>query len=137
MFTGVADLLPQRGDTPFEGERAHRHPPTVAGLPDNEVGVGAGVGEEDFVELRVSGQLDDRADLDARLIQRDQQIRQTGVALGALLAARHHETPLRPVRQRGPDLLAIDDPVLTLFVEYRGGCDVGEVTARAGLGIAL
>ena len=137
MFPGVTDLLPQRGDTAFEGERAHRHPPSVAGLTDDEVSVGAGVGEEDFVELGVSGQLDDRADLDARLIQRDQQIGQTGVPLGALLAARHDETPLRPVRQRGPDLLAIDDPVPTLFVEHRGGCDVGEVAARAGLGIAL
>ena len=54
---------------------AHGHPPAVARLPDHQVGVGAGVVEEHLVELGVAGELDDRADLDARLIQRHQQVR--------------------------------------------------------------
>ena len=55
--------------------------------------------------------------------------------LGALLGARHHETPLRPVRQRRPHLLAVDHPLVA--VEHGGGGHVGQVAAGSGLGIAL
>ena len=95
-LTRVTDLLAQRGHAALEGQRAHRDPPAVAGLADHQVGVGAGVVEEHLVEFRVAGQLHDRADLDAGLVQRHQQIGQARVALGALLGAGHHEAPLRP-----------------------------------------
>ena len=65
-LTRITDLLAQRGHPALEGQRAHRHAPAVARLADHQVGVGAGVVEEHLVELRVAGQLDDRADLDAR-----------------------------------------------------------------------
>ena len=44
--------------------------PALAGLADDQVGVGARAGEEDLVELRAAGQLLDRADLDAVLVER-------------------------------------------------------------------
>ena len=55
--------------------------------------------------------------------------------LGALLGAGHHEAPLRPVRQRGPHLLPVDDPLVA--VEHGRRRHVGEVAAGAGLGVAL
>lgn len=136
-LTRVTDLLPQRRNAALEGQRSHRDAPAVARLADHQVGVGAGVVEEHLVELRGAGDLDDRPDLHARLVQRHQQIRQAGVALGALLGAGHHEAPLRQVRERRPHLLAIDVPLLTLAVELGGSGHVGQVAAGAGLRISL
>ena len=99
MLTRILDLLTERGDAAFERQRPHGHTPPVAGFTDHEVGVGAGVIEKHLVELGVAGELDDRPDLDARLIQRHQQVGEAGVTLGPLLGPRHHEAPLRPVRQ--------------------------------------
>ena len=44
--------------------------------PTTIVGVGAGVVEEDLVELRRAGELADRPDLDAGLLHRDEQVGQ-------------------------------------------------------------
>ena len=134
-LTGVTDLLAQRGHAALELQGSHRHTPAVAGFPDHQFGVGAGVGEEHLVELRVTGQLDDRADLDTRLVKRHKQIRQTLVPFGALLGSRDDEAPLRPVRQRRPDLLPVDDPAVP--VEVRRRRHIGEVAAGTGFGVAL
>ena len=93
-FAREADLLSQRGDTALELQQPHRHGPASAGLADDEIRVGHRVVEEDLIELRGAGELLDRADRDARLIERHEQERQSGVALRARLAARDDEGPL-------------------------------------------
>ena len=80
-------------------------------LADDEVGVGAGAGEEHLVELRGAGELVDRPDLDALLVHRHQQVGQAAVALRAGLGAGDHEAPVGLVGQRGPHLLPVDHPV--------------------------
>ena len=113
----------------------HRDPPAVAGLADDQVGGGPGAGEEHLVELRAAGQLLDRPDLDAVLVDRDQQERQPVVPLGAGLGARDDEEPLAELRVGRPDLLAVDHPVVA--VQPGLGLHVGQVGAGAGLGVAL
>ena len=49
--------------------------------------------------------------------------------------AREHEDPLCPVRERRPDLLARDHPLVTL--EHGPRLHVGEVGAGVGLGVSL
>ena len=58
------------------------------------------------------------------------------MCLGALaVGARDHEDPLRPVRERRPDLLPVDDPLVAVEV---GAClHVREVGAGVGLGVSL
>src|SRR5690606_27952672 len=85
--------------------------------------------------LAVARDLDDRAHLDAGLLHRHQQVRQPVVSLRARLGAAEHEAPVGPLRPRGPDLLALDDPLAAL--EPRARLHVGEVGAGVGLRVAL
>ena len=93
-LAGEADLLAQGRDAALEAEQPHRHPPALARLADDQVGGGAGAGEEDLVELRAAGELLDRPDLDAVLVHRHQQERQPVVPLGAGLGAGDDEAPV-------------------------------------------
>ena len=83
---------------------ATRQPPFD--LADDVVGGGASAVEERLVELAVAGDLHDRADLDAGLVHRHQQVRQALVLRRVAVGAAQHEDPLRPVRERRPHLLA-------------------------------
>src|SRR5690606_15467686 len=85
--------------------------------------------------LAVARDLDDRAHLDAGLLHRHQQVRQAVVSLGARLGAAQHEAPVGPLRPRGPDLLALDDPLAAL--QARARLHVREVGAGVRLGVAL
>ena len=98
-----------------------------------------GVGEEHLVELGGAGDLADRPDVDAGRVHPDQQVGEPLVALAPCLGAADDEAPVRPLGQRGPDLLAVDDPlgVVTLALEAGRGLDVGEIAAGVGFGIAL
>lgn len=134
-FAAEADLLAEGGDAAFEAEGGHRDLPAVAGFADDELGGRAGVVEEDFVELRGAGELLDRPHGDAVLAQRHEQVGQAVVALGAGFGAGHDEAPVGHVRQRRPDLLAVDHPVAVAPDRRRR--DGGQVGAGAGLGVAL
>ena len=129
------DLLTKGGHAALELQQPHRDFPTLARLTDDEVGVGGRVVEEDLVEFRCAGELLDRADGDARLIERYQQEAETGVTSGTGFGPGDPEHPLRHMRQRRPDLLAVDDP--GVVVEAGGGGDAGQVRPGARLGIAL
>ena len=94
-----------------------------------------GAVEEDLVELAAAGDLHDRADLDTGLVHRHEQERQPGVASRRRIGARDHEAPVGHVRERGPDLLAGEHPLVT--VEHRPGLHRGEVRAGVGLAVAL
>ncbi len=55
--------------------------------------------------------------------------------LGGGVGPAHHEAPVRPLRQRGPHLLTVEDPLVAL--EPRRGADVGQVAPRVRLAVAL
>ena len=69
------------------------------------------VREEDLVELGLAGDLAQRPHLDAGRVHVDEQVRQPGVALAVRVAARDEDAPVGDVRERRPDLLAVDDEV--------------------------
>ncbi len=104
------DLLAEHRDAALEPEQRHRDLPAVARLADDHRRGRAGAGEEDLVELRAAGDLLDRADVDAVLVERHQEERQAVVPRRAELGAGDHEDPVGLVRPRGPDLLAVDRP---------------------------
>ena len=87
---------------------AMRHPSSTS--PTTSDGLGAGVVEEHLVELAAAGDLLDRPHLDAGLVHRHQQERQTLVPRRLGIGAGDHEAPVRHVRERGPHLLTVRSP---------------------------
>ena len=69
------------------------------------------------------------------LVHRHQQVREPVVSLAALLGAAHDEAPVRPLRERRPHLLPVDDPLVALTA--RPGLHVRQVGAGVRLGVAL
>src|SRR5690606_20648540 len=132
------ELLAERRGAALEGQRAHGDLPAFADAAHHVARRGAGAVEEHLVELAVAGELDDRPDLDAVLAHGHQQERDAGVPaarVGGGLGAGQHEAPVGPVGERGPHLLALDDPIVAVAPGPRG--DVGEVAAGGGFGGAL
>ena len=130
-------LLAERGHAALEAEQRHRHGPAFAGPADDVLRCGARTVEEHFVELGAPGELANRADLDARLRQRHEKEAQAPMTARSCLAAREHEDPVRLACPRGPDLLAVEDPVAAGRVALRARLHVGEVGACTRLGEAL
>ena len=108
----------------------------VARLADDDVGARAGAGEEDLVELRGAGDLDDRADLDAGLVHRHEQVREALVPLRAAARCgrrtKHQSATWASDVHTFWPLMTHSSPSSTARV-----CDVGEVGAGVGLGVAL
>ena len=77
----------------------------------------------------------DRADLDARLVHRHQQVGQALVALRARLGAGDDEAPVGRCASDVHTFWPLITPLVA--VEARRGGDGGEVGAGAGLGVAL
>ena len=78
---------------------------------------------------------DDRPDLDSGRRHREDEEGNAVLLLRLVACAHEAENPVRVVRERGPDLLTVDDIVPA--VARRAGLQRGEVGARARLGIAL
>ena len=89
----------QEGSPALEAERGHGGPPAVARSAHDEVGVRAHAVEEDLAEVGASRHLDDRADLDARLVHRDEQHRDALVLGQGRIGAHQHEDPVRVLRR--------------------------------------
>ncbi|SKX87750.1 Uncharacterised protein [Mycobacteroides abscessus subsp. abscessus] len=136
-FTREAHLLSQRRDATLKLQQPHRDPPTVAGLADDEVGVGGRVVEEDLVEFRCSSQLLDRPHRDAGLVDRNQQETEPLMTRRTSFGTRQHEHPLRHMRERRPDLLSVDMPTRAVVGKSGRRGDAREIGARPGFGIAL
>ncbi len=116
-------------------QRRHRHPPAVADRAE-PVRVGdAGVGHVDLVELRLAGHLAQRPGLDTGSVHVDDEVGQALVLGHVRIAARQQQAPAGAMRQAGPHLLPVDDPVVA--VGHRRGGQPGEVGAGAGFGEQL
>ena len=120
---------------PLEAEGGHGHLPAAVDAADHVLLRAAGVGEEDLVELRRGVDLLDGADLDARLLHGAEQVRDALVLRGVRVGAGQHEDVVGEAGLGGPDLLAVDDPLVA--VQLGLGLEPGEVGAGIGLGEAL
>ena len=89
------------------------------------------VGEEDLVEFGFAGDLEQRPHLDPGRLHVDQE-RGHPLVLGDIgVGARHDEAEGRDVRQRRPDLLPVEHPLLT--VTLGPGREPGHVGPGPGL----
>ena len=120
---------------PLEAEGGHGHLPAVVDPADHVLLRAAGVGEEDLVELGRAVDLLDRADLDARLLHGAEQVGDALVLRCVRVGAGQHEDVVGENGLGGPDLLAVDDPLVA--VEHGLGLEAGQVGAGVGLGEAL
>jgi len=119
----------------LEAEGRHRRLPAVAGSAD-QVAVGDdGVVEEDLAELAATGQLADPAHLDARLLQVDDEVADALVGRSLGVGAGEQEAAVGVVGPRRPDLLAVEDPAVSVL--DRTGREAGQVAAGVGLAEAL
>ncbi len=125
-----------RGADPLVTERAHRDLPALAFAAEPAVHRDDRVGEPDFVEHRVAGDVTDRPGLDTGRLHVDDERGDALVLRAAIergrVAAQQEEAPLREVRGGDPGLLPVHDVVVT--VEDRHRAHVREV--RAGLRLA-
>ena len=93
------------------------------------------VREEDLVELRLAGDLAQRPHLDPGRLHVHDQVGEPVVPLRVGVAAGEEDAEVGDVRERRPDLLAVDDEVAVLGARARA--DAREVGARARLREAL
>ena len=116
-------------------KRGDRDRPAVTRLAENLRLRHDDVLKEDLVELRVACDLHQRPDLDTRALHVHQQVRQTVTRIRLFALAGDEHAPLRDLRQRRPDLLAIDHVVIAFVLG--SGLQAREVAARVGLAEAL
>ena len=107
-------------------------PPAVADVAE-PLGVGdAHVGEVHLVELGLAGHLAQRPHLDAGRVHVDDEVRSCPCACGARGRCGRRACPSRDeVGERGPHLLAVDDPLVA--VAHARVRQAGDVGAGAGL----
>ena len=109
-------------------EQGHCDHPAAVHLADDVLLGAAGVGEVHLVELGVTRHHLDGAHLHAGLAHVDEQERDAAVLDLVHVGAREHEDVVRQVAGGRPDLLAVDDPLVT--VEHRAAAEVAEVRTR-------
>ena len=92
-------------------------------------------GHVDLVELGLTGDLAQRAHLDALGVHVEREVGHA-LVLGKIgVAAGDEHAPVGEVGERVPHLLAVDDPLVT--VSHRFGRETGEVGTGAGFGEQL
>jgi hypothetical protein len=116
-------------------ERRHRHLPAAADLAQQVLLRHLDVGEEDLVELRLAGDLAERAHLDAGRLHVDDQVGEPLVALRVRIATADKDAVVGDVSERRPDLLAVDDERAVLSLDRGANCR--EVGSGARLREAL
>ena len=136
VHAGAADPV----DAPRPGPRDHLalrrqrrvgDPPAVPDRPDPlPVGDPSRI-EEHLVEVHLAGEVPQRADVDADLVQVDQEVGDAAPLRHVGVGAGQQHRVVRPVRPRRPHLLAGDAPLVA--VAHRPGRQRGEVRARARL----
>ena len=116
-------------------ERRHRHLPALSLLAE-PVGVRhLDVVEEDLVELGLSGDLPQWAHLDSGRVHVHDQVREVVVPPRVRIALRDQDAEVGDVRERRPDLLAVDH--VDVAAAVRAGAGRSEVGAGVRLGEPL
>jgi hypothetical protein len=108
-----------------------RDRPALPDLAEALVIRDADVVEVDLVELGLPGDLSERSHLDPGRAHVADEERQAAVLRLCRVGAGYQDRPGRVVGQRGPHLLAVDQPACG--VRARAGGDVCEIGACAGL----
>ena len=114
---------------PLVHEGGVGHGPAVVQAADDGVVGDAGVAEEDLVEHGVAGHLHQRADLDAGLVHVDGELGDALVLGHVGVGAGDEHADVGGLAERGPHLLAVDDPLVAVL-DGPGG-EAGEVGAGA------
>ena len=119
----------------LEHQRRDRDLPAAADLADDVLVGDLGLLHEDLVELGLAGDLAERADVDVRLVDVEDEVGDPLVLRGVLVGAGEQHAPLRLVRVGGPDLLAGDLPAAVRL--HRARLQRRQVGSRLGLREAL
>src|SRR5579875_2775427 len=120
---------------PLVHQRGQRHLPAVADAAQHVLVPHPRPLDEQLVELRLAGDLAQRADLHPLLLHVEQKVGETPV-LGHLgVGARQQHAPLRVLGAAGPHLLSGDHPAAV--VPHRPRLQRGQIRSRLGLGEAL
>jgi len=122
---------PQRGEAALMGQRGHGDAPAGARGADQVRCRHAGVGQEHLVERGMEVHLPQRAGLDAGLVHREHEVADAAVLRHVPIGARQEHPVVGVVGARAPQLLTVDDPLLTVALRPRR--EPGEVRAVARL----
>ncbi len=133
--SALARQRPAADRHPFVHQRGLGDPPAFADVAQAQAVRDPHVSEEDLVELGLTGELAQWPHLDAGCLHVAEEVRHAAVLGHVRVGPGHQDRPGRLVGQRGPHLLAVDDPGVT--VADRTGAHVGEVGSRAGFGEEL
>ncbi len=98
----------------FVHQRGERHLPALPHFADALRVRNAHIGEEHFVEAGGAARLLDRPHLHAGRLHREMKHRQPLVLGGVRVRAGEQQTVVGELRAGGPDLLAVDDPVIAV-----------------------
>jgi hypothetical protein len=98
----------QRVTTPLVSEGRLRPAPSLALLSNHVLKRNTDVGEKDFAELRVLGDLLERSDLNAGLVHVDNEVGDALVLRRLRIGPRQQDAEIRCQPAAGPDLLTVD-----------------------------
>ena len=104
------DRCVQGGLAALEPQQGHGHRPALVHLAHDQIRLGHRAVEEHLVEVRVAGDVANRPDLDAGLIQRYQEHADAPVGRCVPVGPGQHEHPVGQVRAGGPQLLPGQHP---------------------------
>ena len=120
-----------RGPGTLVAQRGGGHSPAPVQRAQQGVGRHPDVVKEHLGEIGVAVERDERTDLDAGQFHVDDQAGDPFVFRGVRVGAHVELAPVGTVPERRPDLLAVDDEVVT--VTHRPGAQRGEIGSRFGL----
>ena len=99
---------------PLVGQQAQGHAPPLVHVADHVLDGHDGVGEEHLVELGVARHLDEGPGLDTGLVHLDHEEREPAVLRDGRVGPGDEDGPPGVVPARGPHLLAVHDPLVTV-----------------------
>ena len=112
-------------------QRRDGNPPALPFLAEHLVVRDADVAEEDLVEFGFPRNLVERPNIDARSVHIENEVREPVVLRHVGVGASDQHPPAREVRDGGPHLLTVQDPVVAIPDGAR--CQTRHVRARTGL----
>ncbi|KAK0334014.1 hypothetical protein LTR94_018300 [Friedmanniomyces endolithicus] len=133
--TAGADLAHGADHGPLMGQQIFGHVPAAVQRADQVFLLHPHIVEEGFAEGGLAADQGDGPGGDARRLHVEQDEGDAQMFGRLRIGADQAEDPVGLVGVGGPDLLAVDDPVVAAIL--RLGLDRGQVGAGAGLGIAL